>query len=108
MQVSDKRTPSSSFADVIAICTRKSLPLVSLVRDRSVDKKPWIRTVIIGTGIAWNLLGFRDLLFPYKMLVIGVHETGHLLMCIFLGFRIGSFDIDPVKGGRTTVYASDG
>jgi hypothetical protein len=67
----------------------------------------------------------NQLLFPYKMLVIGFHETGsvplisnvffpllirpcrHLLSCICLGYRIGSINLSPEAGGQTLVYLAD-
>ncbi|KAM0753661.1 hypothetical protein T439DRAFT_160328 [Meredithblackwellia eburnea MCA 4105] len=58
-----------------------------------------IAIYIVGIGIAWNLIFIRDAIYPFKMLVCAIHETGHLLVCICFGAQVKTFCIDPVLGG---------
>ncbi|CEQ39400.1 SPOSA6832_00916, partial [Sporobolomyces salmonicolor] len=67
--------------------------------DQSITLSP----VIVGIGIGWNLFILRDLLYPFKVLTVAIHEVGHVLVSICLGFRIGLFSIDPKVGGATRI-----
>ncbi|TKA50960.1 hypothetical protein B0A53_05741 [Rhodotorula sp. CCFEE 5036] len=64
---------------------------------------------IVGIGIGWNLAIIRDFLFPCKTFTVGVHEVGHVLVTVCLGYRIGLFTINPKDGGltRTKPAAAD-
>ncbi|ORY88232.1 peptidase M50B-like-domain-containing protein [Leucosporidium creatinivorum] len=66
-----------------------------------------IAIYIVGIGIAWNLIGLRELLYPYKTMVIGFHEVGHVLSLICLGGSVGQFSITPDPGGQTRLYNPD-
>ncbi|KWU44589.1 hypothetical protein RHOSPDRAFT_12789, partial [Rhodotorula sp. JG-1b] len=50
-----------------------------------------------------------QLLFPCKTFTVGVHEVGHVLVTVCLGYRIGLFTINPKDGGltRTKPAAAD-
>ncbi|GAA5868583.1 hypothetical protein JCM3774_005436 [Rhodotorula dairenensis] len=61
---------------------------------------------LVGIGIGWNLAILRDLLFPCKTLTVGVHEVGHVLVTVCLGYRIGLFTINPKDGGLTRTKAA--
>lgn len=63
---------------------------------------------VVGIGVGWDLVGLRELLHPYKTLVIGIHEIGHALSVICLGGSIGEFCISPNPGGQTLLYDPDG
>ncbi|BGP27292.1 hypothetical protein JCM10295v2_006256 [Rhodotorula toruloides] len=58
---------------------------------------------IVGIAIGWNLFILRDLLYPLKVFTVAVHEMGHVLVTICLGYRIGVLSIDPKIGGLTRV-----
>ncbi|GAA5900287.1 hypothetical protein JCM8208_005316 [Rhodotorula glutinis] len=62
---------------------------------------------IVGIGIGWNLFLLRDLLYPFKVLTVAVHEMGHVLVTICLGGHIGLFCIDPKVGGLTRQALGD-
>ncbi|GAA5895389.1 hypothetical protein JCM6882_006238 [Rhodosporidiobolus microsporus] len=62
---------------------------------------------IVGIGIGWNLFILRDLLYPFKVFTVAVHEVGHVLITICLGFRIGVLTIDPKVGGITRMVVGD-
>ncbi|CDR35517.1 RHTO0S01e01090g1_1 [Rhodotorula toruloides] len=59
--------------------------------------------IIVGIAIGWNLFILRDLLYPLKVFTVAVHEMGHVLVAICLGYRIGVLSIDPKIGGLTRV-----
>ncbi|GAA5848981.1 hypothetical protein JCM9279_004683 [Rhodotorula babjevae] len=65
------------------------------------------RCSIVGIGIGWNLFLLRDLLYPFKVLTVAVHEMGHVLVTICLGGHIGLFCIDPKVGGLTRQALGD-
>ncbi|GAA6023776.1 hypothetical protein JCM10207_001190 [Rhodosporidiobolus poonsookiae] len=58
---------------------------------------------IVGIAIGWNLFVFRHILYPFKVFTVAVHEVGHVLPSICLGYRIALFVIDPIQGGLTRV-----
>ncbi|GAA5990829.1 hypothetical protein JCM11641_000842 [Rhodosporidiobolus odoratus] len=62
---------------------------------------------IVGIGIAWNLFLLRDILYPFKVFTVAVHEVGHVLVTICLGFRIGVLSIDPKVGGLTRMVVGE-
>ncbi|BGP51228.1 hypothetical protein JCM10450v2_007157 [Rhodotorula kratochvilovae] len=62
---------------------------------------------IVGIGIGWNLFILRDLLYPFKVFTVAVHEMGHVLVTICLGGHIGVFCIDPKVGGLTRQAIGD-
>ncbi|GAA5879876.1 hypothetical protein JCM16303_004381 [Sporobolomyces ruberrimus] len=62
---------------------------------------------IIGIAIGWNLFILRDLLYPFKVLTVAIHEMGHVFATIILGYRIGFFSIDPKLGGATQIYIGE-
>ncbi|GAA5826756.1 hypothetical protein JCM11251_002883 [Rhodosporidiobolus azoricus] len=62
---------------------------------------------IVGIAIGWNLFILRDLLYPFKVFTVAVHEVGHVLVTICLGFRIGVLTIDPKVGGITRMVVGD-
>ncbi|GAA6049262.1 hypothetical protein NBRC10513_005745 [Rhodotorula toruloides] len=59
--------------------------------------------IIVGIAIGWNLFILRDLLYLLKVFTVAVHEMGHVLVAICLGYRIGVLSIDPKIGGLTRV-----
>ncbi|GAA6049186.1 hypothetical protein JCM3770_003299 [Rhodotorula araucariae] len=65
------------------------------------------RRSIVGIGIGWNLFILRDLLYPFKVYTVAVHEMGHVLVTICLGGHIGVFCIDPKVGGLTRMAFGD-
>ncbi|GAA5866083.1 hypothetical protein JCM8547_000592 [Rhodosporidiobolus lusitaniae] len=66
-----------------------------------------IAIYIVGIAIGWNLFILRDLLYPFKYFTVAVHEMGHVLLTICLGFRIGYLEIDPKLGGLTRMAIGD-
>ncbi|GAA6023407.1 hypothetical protein JCM11491_006461 [Sporobolomyces phaffii] len=62
---------------------------------------------IVGIAIGWNLFVLRDLLYPFKVLTVAIHEIGHVFATIILGYRIGFFSIDPKLGGATRIFIGD-
>lgn len=51
------------------------------------------------TLVCWNLFLVRYLLFPLKVVVVGWHELGHLLIAVFAGAEIKEMMLDPNLGG---------
>ncbi|GAA5945028.1 M50 family metallopeptidase [Sporobolomyces koalae] len=62
---------------------------------------------IVGIAIGWNLYGLRDILYPFKVFTVSIHEIGHVCATIMLGYRIGFFSIDPKLGGATRIYVGN-
>ncbi|GAA5900790.1 uncharacterized protein JCM6883_004655 [Sporobolomyces salmoneus] len=62
---------------------------------------------IVGIAIGWNLFILRDLLYPFKVLTVAIHEIGHVFATIILGYRIGFFSFDPKLGGATRIFIGD-
>ncbi|BGP19655.1 hypothetical protein JCM10213v2_007751 [Rhodosporidiobolus nylandii] len=62
---------------------------------------------IVGIAIGWNLFILRDLLYPFKVFTVAIHEVGHVLVTMCLGFRIGVLSIDPRVGGLTRMVVGE-
>ncbi|KAI5474824.1 hypothetical protein MNV49_002378 [Pseudohyphozyma bogoriensis] len=56
---------------------------------------------ILGSIIGWSIFFVRHLLFPFKTLVVGYHEAGHILGFLVFGIQIQAIVIDPTRGGAT-------
>lgn len=62
---------------------------------------------IISILVAWNLIGFRTLLYPVKMLVVAYHEFWHILVGVCLGQKLEKVDLAPELGGKTVFNAPE-
>lgn len=62
---------------------------------------------IIGILVAWNLIGFRTILYPVKMLVVAYHEFWHILVGVCLGQKLEKVDLAPELGGKTVFNAPE-
>lgn len=62
---------------------------------------------IIGILVAWNLVGFRTLLYPVKMLAVAYHEFWHILVGVCLGQKLEKVDLAPELGGKTVFNAPE-
>ncbi|GAA6042441.1 hypothetical protein JCM8097_008454 [Rhodosporidiobolus ruineniae] len=66
-----------------------------------------ITLYVIAISVGWNLFLLRDLLYPFKVFTVAIHEVGHVLITICLGYRIGVLIIDPKAGGLTRMVFLD-
>ncbi|GAA5995251.1 M50 family metallopeptidase [Rhodotorula paludigena] len=62
---------------------------------------------LVGIAVGWNLFILRDLLYPFKVFTVAVHEMGHVLVTICMGGHIGVLVIDPKVGGLTRMAIKD-
>ncbi|KAL8278497.1 hypothetical protein RQP46_009187 [Phenoliferia psychrophenolica] len=62
-----------------------------------------IAIYLVGIGIGWNLVGIRDLIFPFKMLTVAIHEVGHILVYICFGAHVSEVCLDPNQGGKVVM-----
>ncbi|GAA5948297.1 hypothetical protein JCM3765_001358 [Sporobolomyces pararoseus] len=92
---------------VIAIFASRFLLSTFWLSSSSVSTYNLMRHSIIGIAIGWNLFILRDLLYPFKVLTVAIHEIGHVFATIILGYRIGFFSIDPKLGGATRIYVGE-
>ena len=60
-----------------------------------------IAAYIVAIALLWNIPYVRNVLWPFKMLVIAFHEFGHAIMAVCTGGRVISIELDPREGGVT-------
>jgi len=56
---------------------------------------------VVVIGLLWNIPYVRNVLWPFKMLVIAFHEFGHAITACCTGGRVESISLDPNEGGVT-------
>ncbi|KAG0279538.1 hypothetical protein BGZ95_000909 [Linnemannia exigua] len=55
-----------------------------------------------GILILWQMPYLKHLLYPFKLVTIGLHEFGHACMACVSGGKVKSITVDPNLGGLTT------
>ncbi|EPE10893.1 hypothetical protein F503_05988 [Ophiostoma piceae UAMH 11346] len=60
-----------------------------------------IAAYVVAIALLWNIPYVRNVLWPFKMLVIAFHEFGHAIMAVCTGGRVISIELDPREGGVT-------
>ncbi|CAG8593701.1 11643_t:CDS:2 [Ambispora leptoticha] len=60
-----------------------------------------IGAYIVGILILWNLPIVSTILYPFKLLTVGLHEFSHAAAGCCTGAKIDSIEIDPNEGGVT-------
>ncbi|KAJ6780968.1 hypothetical protein PWT90_05393 [Aphanocladium album] len=60
-----------------------------------------IAAYVVVIAILWNVPYIKNILWPFKMLVIAFHEFGHAITAVFTGGRVKSISLDPNEGGVT-------
>lgn len=75
-------------------------------RDLSVNSTQKVTLGIIAIyvvviGLLWNIPYVRNVLWPFKMLVIAFHEFGHAFAAICTGGKVESISLQPNEGGVT-------
>ncbi|KAK4701914.1 hypothetical protein P7C70_g4308, partial [Phenoliferia sp. Uapishka_3] len=58
---------------------------------------------IVGITIGWSLFAVRHLLYPFKTLIVAVHELGHFVGFAVSGEPVLKVTIDPTIGGGTFI-----
>lgn len=83
--------------------------LRSLVRRASrIDPTADQRTIIIVAcvyivviAVLWNVPYLKIVLYPFKLIVVGLHEASHAIMGVLTGAKIESIKLEPNEGGAT-------
>ncbi|KAM3566221.1 hypothetical protein ARSEF4850_000811 [Beauveria asiatica] len=60
-----------------------------------------IAAYVVVIAILWNVPYIKNILWPFKMLVIAFHEFGHAITAVCTGGRVKSISLDPNEGGVT-------
>jgi preprotein translocase subunit SecG len=60
-----------------------------------------IGVYFIGILILWNLPYIKHILYPFKLLVVGLHEFSHAAAGCCTGAKIEAIEIEPNEGGVT-------
>ncbi|KAI8899925.1 peptidase M50B-like-domain-containing protein [Globomyces pollinis-pini] len=55
----------------------------------------------VGISIFWNIPYLKEILWPFKILTVALHEFGHAFAGILTGAKIVSITLDPNEGGLT-------
>ncbi|KAJ3325587.1 hypothetical protein HDV06_003405 [Boothiomyces sp. JEL0866] len=55
----------------------------------------------IGIGLIWHIPYVKEILWPFKILTVALHEFGHASAGILTGAKIMSITLDPNEGGLT-------
>ncbi|KAG9307775.1 hypothetical protein G9A89_023340 [Geosiphon pyriformis] len=61
----------------------------------------FIGVYAVGILIVWNLPVVKTILYPFKLLVVGLHELSHAMAGVCTGAKIEAIKIDPDEGGVT-------
>ncbi|TNY22642.1 peptidase M50B-like-domain-containing protein [Rhodotorula diobovata] len=106
------QTPGAAASSTPTVCNtgdadEKEFHGLKPTHDESITLYVIAICAIVGIGIGWNLFILRDLLYPFKVFTVAVHEMGHVLVTICLGGHIGLFCIDPKVGGLTRQAIGD-
>jgi len=56
---------------------------------------------IVAIAILWHVPILEKLIYPFKLLVVGMHESCHGLTGMLTGARVESITLDPNEGGMT-------
>lgn len=56
---------------------------------------------VAAIAILWNIPYVRNVLWPFKMLVIAFHEFSHAFAAVLTGGKVVSITLDPNEGGAT-------
>ncbi|KDN60393.1 hypothetical protein CSUB01_00499 [Colletotrichum sublineola] len=75
-------------------------------RNLTVNHTQGVTLGVIGAyaviiAILWNVPFLRQILWPFKMLVIAFHEFGHAITACCTGGKVLSITLDPNEGGAT-------
>lgn len=60
-----------------------------------------VRIVVAATAVLWLMFSDAWLLLPLRWFVTFVHEAGHGVMAMLLGYDVTSLTINPAGGGLT-------
>jgi len=56
---------------------------------------------VIAIGILWHIPYLNWIIYPFKLLTVGFHETSHAIAGLLTCARIESLELDPDEGGAT-------
>ncbi|KAI9168538.1 hypothetical protein H9P43_007911 [Blastocladiella emersonii ATCC 22665] len=95
-----------AFTDVFNSTDSKQLERNFLYKlqhpsDRQIFTFYLIGAYFIGILILWNFPVLKHLLYPFKLLTVALHESGHALAGKCTGARIEAISVDPNEGGVT-------
>lgn len=108
MLLAAKRALSEAGPDVLRTAARGLLisrSSLAVTADAQKITLGAIAAYIVVIAILWPLpkfLGGFDVLWPFKMLVIAFHESGHALCAMLTGGKVESVSLSPDQGGKTT------
>ncbi|KAI8907084.1 peptidase M50B-like-domain-containing protein [Powellomyces hirtus] len=83
---------------------RLSLPPLTCCAEPSPEQK---RTIIfiavyaVAITILWNVPYLKQVLWPFKIVTVALHEFGHASAALCTGGKIVSITLDPDEGGLT-------
>ena len=60
-----------------------------------------IGVYIVAIGILWNVPYLKQILFPFKIVTVALHEFGHATAGLCTGAKIESVEVNPDQGGVT-------
>ena len=63
-----------------------------------------IKLIAIYAGsilVLWNIPILKEILWPFKIFTVALHEFGHAIVGIMTGAKIESITLDPNEGGAT-------
>lgn len=61
----------------------------------------WIVGYTISIGILWNVPYLKNILWPFKVFTVALHEFGHAFGAKITGGTVESITLDPDEGGLT-------
>lgn len=57
----------------------------------------------VAVCILWNVPYLKELLFPFKLITVALHEFGHASVGLCTGAKIVSIEVNPNQGGATVM-----
>ncbi|KAJ3379127.1 hypothetical protein HDU92_006901, partial [Lobulomyces angularis] len=58
---------------------------------------------VVIIGIFWNVKYLKEILYPFKLITVALHEFGHASCGLCTGAKIVSITVEPNQGGVTTM-----
>jgi hypothetical protein len=61
----------------------------------------------VGILILWNVPYLKEILYPFKLVTVALHEFGHASAGWLTGAKIKSIEVNPNEGGVTHMYGGN-